>query len=613
MTAALAHRGPDGSDVWLHDSGRVGLGHTRLAVIDLVTGDQPMHSSDGRFTIVLNGEIYNYRDLRRTLGTLGHQWQSDSDTEVLMNAYREWGTDAFQKLHGMFAVVIFDAADDTVVMARDRTGIKPLYVFRDDNRLIAASELKAILCDSNVPRRLHLPALAQFLTLSYSQLPGTFYQDIEELKPGTWLRFGTAGTEQGCYWRWQREPREQSFADSVESAKTALIESVEEHLVADVPIGAFLSSGIDSTLVCAIAARELGYDLHAFTVGYDGHVQDESPAARAIAGHLGIRHTTLSLRNDALDLEHVLSVLRQYDQPFGDSSAVPAFLLSGEIAKHVKVVLSGDGGDEVFGGYTRFFHADAVARLRAWFGHALWAGVPLTSVVSAFSPGAGRIVRRLLSSALQRDADRLTWLASYVSNREYAAVFTPAVLAGFGDLRPSVAPGVQAGEPDGSDYMDATIEHVLPGDYLRKMDVASSAHGLEVRVPFLGNQVLDASSRMPLAHFYDRRLTKKVARALLAQYVPDELMDRPKAGFSIPLIRVLSAADRRKLADTVLTCEPLLQLLRPDYLNSIASAFAERRWDQRRHSEFMIYQRFYALLALSLWLTEQQPDLGVAA
>ena len=369
MTASLQHRGPDGSEIWVECDHRVGLGHTRLAVIDLEHGQQPMHSADGRYVIVLNGEIYNFKELRLELESEGHRFSTDSDTEVLLVSFARWRENCLIRLRGMFAFAIFDRIDRSLFLARDRTGMKPLYYHTGPQGFMFASELKALLAASAMPRRLHYPALAEFLLLSYTIPPKTFFEDIHELAPGTWLSMGHGGLRRGRYWTWTRRPADWPEALALDISEQAIVGSLTEHLVSDVPVGAFLSGGIDSSVLIALLAKVLGKRLPTFTVAFDAAGYDESPYARMVAQALGTEHHEIALKSGEGNLSLVDNILDHFDQPFGDSSAIPTFLICQEVRKSVKVVIGGDGADEMFGGYRRFWHADlarTIGRLPGW-------------------------------------------------------------------------------------------------------------------------------------------------------------------------------------------------------------------------------------------------------
>ena len=363
MTDSLRHRGPDGQAIWLHLQRSVGLGHTRLSIIDLEGGKQPMVSADDRHIIAFNGEIYNYQSVQQQLEALGHHFRTHSDTEVLLEAYKRWGAACLERLRGMFAFAVYDRVDDTLFLARDRTGIKPLYYHAGSRGFYFASELKAILTVPDIARRLSYRALADYLVFGYPLLPDTFFHDIKELEPGAWLQISPSGIIRGRFWNWQREPAFFHEEEALERTEEAITQSLREHLISDVPIGALLSGGIDSSLLVAILVKVLGQDIQTFTVGFADSAYDESPYARQVAKHLGTRHHEIRLDTATPDLSIVDEVLCQFDQPFGDSSAIPTFLICREIRKFVKVVIGGDGGDEMFGGYERFRHADLAKRV----------------------------------------------------------------------------------------------------------------------------------------------------------------------------------------------------------------------------------------------------------
>ncbi len=322
MTACLAHRGPDGTGTWLSPEMDVGLGHTRLAIIDLAGGRQPIQSVDGRFVIVFNGELYNFRSLRKELEDLGHHFRTSSDTEVLLEAYIQWGPACLQQSRGMFALAIYDTQEHEVFLARDRTGIKPLYYHCGPSGFLFGSELKAILRVPDVPRRLNYQALEDFLVLGYPLAPKTMFLDVCELEPGTTLRVSRRGIEKQRFWSWHQIPASLGESAALEQTQSALTESLREHLVSDVPIGVLLSSGIDSCLLVALLAKVLREDVETFTVSFTEAAYDESPFAEVVARSLGVRHRKIVLNLRLADISLIEDILVQFDQPFADSSAI---------------------------------------------------------------------------------------------------------------------------------------------------------------------------------------------------------------------------------------------------------------------------------------------------
>lgn len=361
MTASLGHRGPDGRRTFVDDRLRIAMGHTRLAIIDLDRGSQLMATSDGRYVIVFNGELYNFRQLRAELEREGCVFRMRSDTEVLLNCCVRWGVEALPRLEGMFAFALFDAREGSLLLARDRVGIKPLYYHPGPQSFVFGSEIKALFHVPNLPRRLDYESLADYLAFGYPLTPKTMFRDVRELPPGCWLRVSRQGVEQGHYWQWRREEEDWSEAEAIERVKETLVESLRSHIVSDVPIGTLLSGGIDSSLLVSLLVRELKVELTAFSVRFQDTAFDESPYARMVSARLGIPHREIQISSGAGSLDEVHRIMDQFDQPFADSSAIPTYLLSREIRKHVKVVIGGDGGDEMFGGYSRYHYAD-VAR-----------------------------------------------------------------------------------------------------------------------------------------------------------------------------------------------------------------------------------------------------------
>jgi asparagine synthase (glutamine-hydrolysing) len=602
MAAALAHRGPDGRGMWLDEPHTTGLASTRLAIIDIERGKQPMTSSDGRWVLVFNGEIYNHEELRQQLEDRGHSFRTRCDTEVLLHSLLEWGTSCLPNLRGMFGFAFYDTEERRLLIARDRTGIKPLYYHQGSDGFFFASELKAILLNRQVPRRLDYAALADYMVLGYPVPPRTMFADCAELPPGSWLELDARGEMRiERFWGWTRSGApQQKF--SPEELRAVLLEAVREHLQADVPLGAFLSGGIDSSLLAALIVRGLRQPLKTFNVKFAEKRYDESPYARAVAAHLGTEHHEITIADGDFDRALVERVLDQFDQPFADSSAIPTYLLSRAIREHVKVVIGGDGGDEMFGGYPRFRYAELarrVGRAPAWVLAAAKASLP---AVAYAAPGRARQARRFLRAANNRDGGRLVALSAYTYPEEFGAIFLPEVL-----------PAVTAADvgfnrdawddPGGDEFIDATIWTVLPGDYLRKIDVASSAHGLEVRVPFLANQVLDYAARMPSTAKYSWNHSKVALRALAAQWLPSSVAAKPKWGFGIPLDTYLGAAGRGQLRELLASGSARIRrLLRMDYVDTLAERFMERDWDPAQMSRLALYQRVYSLWSLERWL-----------
>jgi asparagine synthase (glutamine-hydrolysing) len=611
MTAALAHRGPDGMGTWLSSEMDVGLGHARLAVIDLAGGHQPIQSIDGRFMIVFNGELYNYRSLRKELEGMGRQFRTSSDTEVLLEGYIKWGPACLGRFRGMFALAIYDTQACDLFLARDRTGIKPLYYHSGPSGFFFGSELKAILQVPEIPRRMDYKACADFLVLGYPLIPKTMFSDLSELEPGTWLRVSREGIEKRRYWSWDQLPDKLEEPAALEQTQNALTESLREHLVSDVPIGVFLSGGIDSSLLVAFLAKVLGEDVETFTVSFTDPAYDESPFAEVVARSLGVRHRKIVLDPRLANISLVEDILVQFDQPFGDSSAIPTYFICKEIRKSVKVAIGGDGGDEMFGGYARFSHAD-MAKLAGTLPNVfLNASGAVLAGIAGIAPDLSRKGKRFIRSATSRDEGRLLALSCYTFPDELAEIIEPAVMEAMGRYVPSLSlNGHGTINPGGKEFVDSTVRYALPGDYLRKVDVMSGAHGLEVRVPFLGEHVLECAAKIPAHLKYGREGNKIILRKLAEKYLPKAIVEKPKGGFGIPLDSWLGRDGRKEIRSLLSSpSASIRELIRPEYSDSLLSGFVDHTWDASKRSRFNTYQQVYMLWSLERWLARWKPVL----
>lgn len=609
MAGSLSHRGPDGSGIWISANKDAAVANTRLAIIDIEQGQQPMHSHCGRFVIVYNGELYNFADLRHELQSLGKVFRTHSDTEVVVEAFAHWGPACFSRFRGMYGIAIFDRENHELFLARDRTGIKPLYYYEGQDEFWFGSELKAILSANDVPRKIDYRAFADFLILGYPLAPKTFFKDIYELEPGTWVRINKTGIVRQTYWTWHDYGAcNMSAIEAQQYAEHAIIVSLRDHLVSDVPIGAFLSGGIDSSLLVALLVKALGRNVDTFTVAFSESEYDESQYATIVANHLGVRHQTIVLDPAASDISLVDRIIAQFDQPFGDSSAIPTYMICKEIKRSVKVALGGDGGDEMFGGYPRFAHAD-LAKYAGKLGDAFLvasniAGRSLGSVMPSFSRQWSRFCR----AATSRDEARLLSLSCYTFPDQLDGILKPAAILQLDNYIPVLLKGCH--DPGGREFVEATVHRALPGDYLRKIDVMSGAHGLEVRVPFLGEPVLECAARIPTALKYTYRNNKVILRQLVKKYLPDTIADKPKRGFGIPLDTWLGSNGRSELCAMLSSPRAKIrELIRNDYLEPLLQSFRDQKWQLRTRSRFNTYQQVYFLWCLENWLTRWNPAL----
>jgi asparagine synthase (glutamine-hydrolysing) len=612
MTSAIAHRGPDGLGYWLGSD--VALGHARLAIIDLNRGHQPMWDAAEQKVIVFNGEIYNYGELREQLEAKGFTFRTDSDTETIAAAIAAWGIDGgLQRLRGMFAFALYDTVARTMLLARDRVGIKPLYYARTRDGLLFASEQKALLASGLLSKRVNPVAVHDYLSQGHPTTPETCWAEIQMLEPGTWLQIGPSGERSGRFWTWRTGADTRlSFEQATDQLRETLHEALRYHLISDVPLAAFLSGGLDSSLIVALLSQGLMPGVHTFTMGFGDPAFDESASAREIATAFGTTHHELQLDTGADDQDLFSSIVNQYDEPFGDSSCVPTYLVCREMRKHVKVALSGDGGDEVLGGYVRYTRARQLAtlsRLRP----AASVVTPLIDLGTRRLGSRGHQVWKAWDYAQMPRVSMLHALPTYFSETERVGMYREQ----FADLALSSGPTVDRftrfvppDEPDPvKQLIAAEFQHRLHADYLRKVDVASSAHGLEVRVPYLDNALIDMAMELPTRYKISRTgTTKLLARRLASELLPREVAEAGKKGFSIPLDRWVGPRLRTFLHDLLL--DPSARLhdwIEPHAVADVWNAFNGN--GNKVLSRFQRYQRAFLLISLELWLRRWNPVL----
>jgi asparagine synthase (glutamine-hydrolysing) len=538
MVATLCHRGPDDSGTFWSDDRRVGLGHRRLSIIDLsAAGHQPMSDASGDVRLSFNGEIYNYRELRDELSALGHSFRSASDTEVLLAAYAEWGTECLARLDGMFAISLFDLRTKQLLLARDRAGEKPLYFSHRDGRLWFGSELKALMADPGFERRIDPAALEFFLTYGFVPAPFCILHGVEKLRQGEALLYDVDRDSLRRWTYWQLPEPGSSAADPnelVAELESLLEASVRRQLVADVPVGVLLSGGVDSSLITALAAHVSSTPVKTFTITFPGGGSyDEAPFARLVASHFGTEHTELPA--DPLMIDLLPKMARQFDEPFADESMLPTYLVSSAIRPHARVALGGDGGDELFGGYDHYSWLMRMERYRtrlprsarsalASVARRLPSGIRGRNHLIGFGDDAGASVAHI--NLLFDSFTRSRLLAPL---RRTTGVPSPAPEA----FRAAVA------DPSRSLLRRATetdFRTTMCDGYLVKVDRASMLASLEVRAPFLDRRVIEfAFGRVPDAFKANERERKILPRMLAAKLLPPELDTKRKQGFSIPL------------------------------------------------------------------------------
>ena len=565
MTAALQHRGPDDSGVHCVAGGPV-LGHRRLSILDLSPlGHQPMQSPCGRYCITYNGEIYNFREIRRELEQRQHRFNSDSDTEVILAAYAEWGLEAVARLRGMFAFALWDGSSQQLHLCRDRFGVKPLYYTGSQQLLAFASEPKALHGVGLTGGEVDPAALCEFVQFGYVSAPRSLYAAVRAVRPGTILSFDSRlEPSERTYWSASElysaarvTPARETIralpeAELLERVESELSEAFRYRLVSDVPVGLFLSGGIDSSLVAALLASVPGTTLRTFTIGYGGSEFDESGYARTVASHLGAQHTEFTVSEDeALALFFRLNDIA--DEPIGDSSLIPTLMVSELARRHVKVALSADGADELFGGYARYAACARYAVRNGTLERALrlLSGEVLSRVPPRWIAAAYRVTRREnqrfagIEDKLRKFINLSRAGDTFSGYRATVSEWTPAQSSQLGvrsqEFETELAQSFRAADhtDDASRFMHFDLTRYLPGDLLTKVDRASMAVSLEAREPFLDHKLAPLAIALPLEWKLRDGQNKYILRRLLDRHYPAGLFDRPKHGFSAPVAKWL--------------------------------------------------------------------------
>ncbi len=541
MTDAVQHRGPDHTGVYMRDG--VGFGHARLSIIDTSTGaNQPLFGREGGLAIVFNGEIYNFSELRSALEKAGRRFLTASDTEVILALYEREGIACFAKLHGMFAIALYDFDARTLVLARDRMGEKPLYYAYQDRQFVFSSELRGIMASGLVRKEVDLHALDQYLQFDYVPTPHSILQGVHKLEPATALVFKEGAITKETFWHPPQETQQLDAAEATGKLDRTLREVVTRELVADVPLGVFLSGGIDSSAIAYYAQSASNRPVETFSIGFEDSSFDESSFARTVAAHLGTHHHEKTVRaEDALALVPTLG--ETLSEPMADASVLPTLLLSRFARETVTVALGGDGGDELFAGYPTFQ------------GESLYQVLP-SRVRHVFRSVAGRLpashdnfsfsynLQKLLSSD-EKDTIRrhLEWLGSF-DRRARAGLAGPALRAyvGSGAVFADIERALQdfASDDTGNRLLFAYARSYLMDQVLVKVDRASMHYALETRAPFLDHSIVDLAFSLPYSLKYRRGLTKRLLKELMRGKLPDHIIDRKKKGFGIPLARWLN-------------------------------------------------------------------------
>ena len=604
MCSTLAHRGPD--DEGSIQLEGVTLGMRRLSIIDLAGGHQPIHNEDSKVWVVQNGEIYNHVELRNQLVAAGHSFYTQSDTEVLVHGYEQWGEGLVERLNGMFAFALLDRPRGLLVLARDRMGIKPLHYAIDGRRLVFASELKAMLCDPALRRGIDPAALDQYLALEFVPSPSSIVRGIGKLPPAHTLTWSVADGRHRLRRYWtpdlaagEGDVKPRSLDDHCEELRSVLRESVRKELISDVPLGVFLSGGIDSSAVAAMMSQ-LGSEVKSFSVGFEERSFDETPYARQVAGHLGTEHRELTLE-PAMLLGLIPKLPTLLDEPLGDASIIPTYLLSEFTRRHVKVALGGDGGDELFAGYPTLqahrlagYYRRAPRLLREGVVEPLVRRLP----VSRDNLSLDFRAKRFVSAALHPVAERhQRWMGSFGAE-ERTAVLSAEVrdeLASNGRSDPAAVALEGAGlrEPL-NQVLLLDMRMYLENDILVKLDRASMMASLEGRVPLLNNDFVEFATRLPLDLKLRGLRSKFLFKRALRGLLPDSILNRPKKGFGIPVAHWFRGPLKEQML-SVLSPDRIARkgFFDPAVVGALISDHLEGRRDNRK--------QLWTLFAFELW------------
>lgn len=597
---AIAHRGPDAAGYWTE--GNVGLAHRRLSIIDLAGGDQPMGNEDGSVQVVFNGEIYNFRELREQLERRGHHFRTRSDTEVLVHLYEEEGDRFVERLRGMFAFALWDGRQQRLLLARDRIGLKPLYYYRDHEKFLFGSEIKAILAVPDVGREIDPEALEDFLAYGVICGARSIFRGVRKLAPAHVLVVEPGRPERRPhrYWQLQAEPDDAlSLEEWQEAVEEKIVETVRAHRIADVPVGAFLSGGLDSSALVATLAQSGEETLQTFSIGFHEEAFSELPYARQVARRYGTQHVEEIVTPEAVhSLEELVHF---YDEPFADASAIPTMCVSRLARRHVKVVLSGDGGDEAFGGYSRYAHDLREAGFRKAIPK--WLRLFVLSQLAAMWPKADWLPRplRAKTALTNLSLDAPAAYANTISlcrpplRRQLLSGDVQRLINGYRPESQVVSSYSVAANDPLRGMIAADVAVLLPDDFLTKVDRASMAVGLEVRPPLVDHELLELSARIPSRWKIQDGETKWLLKRLYQERLPRDVVWRKKQGFELPVDQWLRGPLRELFEASVLSTTSRLG----DYVNQTTAnrLYRSHLAGVGRHGGVL-----WSLLVLGCWM-----------
>ncbi len=599
MTAAIAHRGPD--DEGFYVDANAALGMRRLSIIDISGGHQPIHNHDRTKWIVYNGEIYNYRELREDLQNRGHKFYTNSDTEAIIHLYDEYGADCVRHLRGMFAFAIWDTSEKSLFAARDRIGKKPLlYSHQPNGELVFGSEFRAVLEYPSINRDVDHSAIDDYLSYMCVPAPRTAYRQIRKLEPAHWLKWKNGQIETCRYWTPDFTKKIKiSEPEAIEETTRIVRESTKLRMISEVPLGAFLSGGVDSSIIVALMAGLSELPVKTFSIGFEEEDFSELKYARRVAEHVGAEYNEFIVRPDALEVVPLL--VDHYGEPFADSSMIPTYYVSKETRRHVTVALNGDGGDESFAGYERYVAmklADQYLRLPKF------ARKPIIGRLAALLPSSElkrsrfRDVKRFLTAAeLPRTERFFRWVSAF-DRTSKLEMYTPEFAASVADNDPAreietwlnMSNGARTPDP----LLLADLMTYLPNDLLVKVDIASMANSLEARSPFLDHKVIEFAASLPAGMKMRGVETKSLLKKVAARLVPKEVVYRQKMGFGVPISKWFRTELKDFVREVLLSEKALGRgIIRPEKLRYYVSEHTEARRDHA--------PRLWSLMMLELW------------
>jgi asparagine synthase (glutamine-hydrolysing) len=602
MNRAIEHRGPDDDGFYVNEN--VGLAMRRLSIIDLASGKQPIRNADGSKWIVYNGEIYNYQELRRDLDSKGHKFYTNSDTEAIVHLYDDHGPDCLQFLRGMFALAIWDETEQTLFLARDRVGKKPLlYSHQADGSLIFGSEFQALLKHPAISREVDHEAIDAYLSYLCVPAPQTAFKQIRKLEPGHWLLWKDGKIRTERYWKPDFSKKIKiSENEAIEETTRLLRESTRLRMISEVPLGAFLSGGVDSSTVVALMAQESAQPVKTFSIGFEDQDFSELKYAKRVAEHVGAEYNEFIVKPNAVEI--LPTLVEHYGEPYADSSAIPTYYVSKETRKHVTVALNGDGGDESFAGYERYAAMGLAERyyrvprsIRRLLIEAPAGFLPTSETRRSRIRDGKRFIQ---AAGLPRLERYFRWSSAFDAS-ERSEITTADFRASVGNADPMAVLGKWFATANGSSLLDATLltdmMTYLPNDLLVKVDIASMANSLEARSPFLDHKLIEFAATLPESMKLHGMQTKYLLKKVAARLVPKEVVYRRKMGFGVPIGRWLREEMRPFLTETLLSDRSLNRgIIKPEVLRR----YVEEHTGSKRDYSY----KLWTLLMLELWFRQ---------